>query len=1107
MKQILLLGVFVLLSVSASLAQLPTGTILGIVKDSSGAAVPGATVTARNLDTNFSRTSTTEDDGSYRFPALPAGNYEIAVTHDGFNTETVTGLTLTVAQEAVINVTLRVGSATQSVEVTGEAPQIDTTTSTLGGLVNEQSMADLPLNGRNWNDLTLLQTGVASIGNQQNETKGEGGDVFMSNGAPERSNNFMLDGAIMQNFYGLNTASVANNSLGVDGIKEFKTITSLFGAEYGLRMGSQTTIVSKGGTNQFHGDVFEFMRNSALDARNVFNPTPAPKPQFRQNQFGGAFGGPIKKDKTFFFGVYEGFRNYNGVPVVAGVPAAGCHPAVGQTTITNAQCSQVAASAGTVTINPIILPFLANLPNPNTGNTQYTFPGLTITREDYGQMRVDQNLSTSDTLFVRYTIDDTQQTIPDTYPVIVDTQGGRNQYLTLSETHIISPSIVNTFRTSFSRTGTLTNSTATYPNNQVLVTGAPPGQINISGVITAPSGFGPSGADYTQQNVLTWSDDIFWTKGKHALKLGTLINHFEQGNTYNSRTAGTVVFSTMANFFKALTSNIVYGTPGSNVNRDYHFWTLGVYLQDDYRVLPRLTLNLGLRYEPSTTPEELNGRQFAFRNFATDKATTQGPVMENSSLKNWSPRIGLAWDVFGDGKTSVRSGFGIYYDVESFGNAIQNDIVSTPPLTSQGGGTTPNTPLVLPLDVGFPVLANFQNSRIQGVNFYVKQPYLMAYNLGIERQLPGSIALSVSYVGSRGVHLWDVNFPNDNVPTSIMPNGDKFWDPCFNIPTPPAGTNCSGAGLSRVNPFWNLYTMGNTRGDSYYNSLQVGGTKRLTHGLQFQASYTYSKLIDTPQGQAVGGDLETSGDSDPFNPRTDKGVSEASATHQFTFNTVYRFPTVTSEKYASKLLNGWWVGSIVQLNSGFAMSPTISFEQSSAGGPAAASAFERPDIVTAANVAAVRAGTYTRDGILGGKNPNAVPFDSSKAVIGNGINNSPWFNVNMFIPGPPGLLGDAPRGVLHGPDFRNLNLNLVKDTKLPFLGEAGNLQFRAEFFNLFNHGNLVDPSPTTYTTGPSFTSEGVVNNSVAPSVSGTGGLILRTSGTNREIQFGLKVQF
>ena len=308
-------------------AQLPTATILGTVSDSSGAVVPEAKVTAKNVDTGVSRTVNTVSDGSYRISALPVGNYELDVEHPGFSKQTRNGLILTVAQEAVVNVTLNVGTTAQTVVITGEAPVVDTTSSTLGGVVNEQKLQDLPLNGRNYLDLASLQPGVASVGQTEGQVRGLGGDIFVFNGATMRSNNYMLDGAILQNAYGMNSQSVAKTSLGVDGIKEFKVITDLFSAEYGLTMGGQITLVSKGGTNQFHGDAFEFLRNSALDSKNVFDSGPIP--EYQRNQFGVAFGGPIKKDKTFFWGVYEGLRENTGLTELDPVPDPGCHGSAG----------------------------------------------------------------------------------------------------------------------------------------------------------------------------------------------------------------------------------------------------------------------------------------------------------------------------------------------------------------------------------------------------------------------------------------------------------------------------------------------------------------------------------------------------------------------------------------------------------------------------------------------------------------------------------------------------------------------------------------------------------------------------------------------------------
>src|SRR5437899_3593270 len=401
LRVIVLSSSLLLIMGKQAMSQLPTGTILGEIKDSTGAVIPGASITAKNVETGLTRTGMSAEDGSYRFSALPVGSYEVKVELPGFRTEVRSGLTLTVSQEAVINFTMQAGAVDQTVVVTEDAPLVNTTSGALGGLVDEQKVAELPLNGRNFIDLTLLQPGITqhrNIGVAASTV----GLWFSSNGAPLRSNNYLLDGAILTNLTQGTSASQDGSTLGIEGIREYRVITNSFSAEYGMTMGSQVMVVTKGGTHTFHGSLFDYLRNSALDARNFFDyKTPASNrrlPAFTRNQFGASVGGPIKKDKTFFFGVYEGLRERLGVTTVSLVPGAACH------VTTNNPC----VAGGSVA--PVVRPILDLFPLPNLSNNQFTFPFTQPTRDDYAQGRVDHIFSSADSFFGRYTISDTTQT-------------------------------------------------------------------------------------------------------------------------------------------------------------------------------------------------------------------------------------------------------------------------------------------------------------------------------------------------------------------------------------------------------------------------------------------------------------------------------------------------------------------------------------------------------------------------------------------------------------------------------------------------------------------------------------------------------------------------
>ncbi|PYS47672.1 MAG: hypothetical protein DMG13_27330 [Acidobacteria bacterium] len=1061
------LVLFICLGLSAH-AQLPTATISGVVKDATGAAIPGVAVTVTNVATGLTRPAKTSEDGSYRFSALPVGTYDIRAEQPGFQTKVEQGLRVAVGDEAVLNIVLAVGAVADTVSVTAEAPIVNTTSGTLGSLVSERTVSDLPLNGRNFNDLTLLQTGVAE--NRAASTAGTlNGIQFSSNGAPTRSNLFTIDGTIMNDLHNTGASSSNENSLGVEGIREYRVVTNSFSAEYGMNMGSQVTLVTKSGTNELHGSVFHFLRNSALDA-------------FRRNNFGFSLGGPVRSDKLFYFGTYEGLRQARTTTELYTIPSLAARQ-----------------DAGLVpAIAPSVKPYLGFWPAPNGedlggGLARFSRANTERQSEDYGQVRADYNVTNSDSLFGRYTITNSNDLKEGMIDAVFSEFPTRNQYVTLSQSHIFTPGLLGTLRGSFSRTHSTATSTIDLPANLSFTPGQPMGGLGITGVDGYSTAPGTTPVEVNQR-IISASGDIFYTLRQHSLKFGTLLNFYRQfmSNNGGNSPRGNWTFPNLATFLTAAPTQFTVLTPGSSANRTYDYETVGLYLQDDWRATPTLTLNLGLRYEMATTPVEIHGDGAAVRDIIHDSAVTIGAPFINPSKKNFSPRFGFAWDIGGHGRTSIRGGAGLLYDVGIFGTALFIGASATPPLSSVSNLTPAQGLVFRPFP---PIPPELAGRELRTVDYHLQQPHLFSYNLTLERQLPGQIGLTVAYAGSRGMNIMQTKEGNPTIPLGVVRGG--ICD--SRVPTPPAsnsGPKCwrgsgatdanpagSATGIDpRLNPAWNTVEFKTAGADSWYDSLQFTVVRRFSRGFQFQSSYTWGHALDTTQSQ-IGVDNSVTSNNfgdDPSDPNHDKGSAGFDQRHGWRVNGIYRFPSNLSGAWG-KLANGWWISSILTWNSGFPFDPNSSTQRSRSLTGGTNGGQRRGDLVPG-----IKHENLTRGGSVG----CTLGTGSTARVIASG---TPLGTPELFydpcalaLPNP-GFNGNAGRSMMYGPNYSTLNLSVVKDTPLPWFGENGAVQFRTEIFNLLNHPSLGVPSRTFNLT--------------------TAGQITSTFSRSREIQFALKILF
>jgi hypothetical protein len=1038
--------------VAIARAQIVGGTISGTVHESTGALLTDATVTVRQLETGATRKLITGADGRFYAPSVPVGEYSVSVTHEGFAQQRRSGISLTVGQSLQLEFVLGVEAVQQNVEVDATSASVNTTTQQTSGLIDEREVKELPLNGRSYDELLTLNPATVNYSNQRSGSIGTSnssvGNMFAVSGRRPQDNLFLLNGIEYTGASLINVTpgGTSGQLLGVDAVREFNVASDTYGASYGKRDGAQVSIVTTSGTNQLHGTAFEFIRNSALDARNYFDSGSIP--EFQRDQFGGSLGGPIRHDKLFLFGNYEGFRQNWGLSSVTLVPDNQAR----QGYLPNA--SGVEQYVG---VNSAVQPLLAlwpvaNGPELGSGIAEAFSHPKQLIQEDFGTARFDDNLGEKDLLFAVYTVDDSSANTPSQNPLSRVDESLREQVVSLQEQHVFSPSLLNTARVGFSRASYFFTG-YTPVNLSGWVAGKPIGAIVISGstasngasqITQAGSNVGSN--NKAARNLITVDDHVYWSHGRNQVEAGVWLQRIQSNDLLAQNQYGQASFSTLKSFLQGTVAT--FTVVPSPTELGWRSLEGAGFVEDTLKVAPRLELRVGFRSESTNGWNEAQGR--ASNYVLVDGVLQTQPVVGSSALTSNrakflpAPRVGFAWDVWGNGKTAVRGGFGLYHglldtlDYRLDQTAPFNTSESIKNISVSNLNITPGSPP--------PAGTKVSPSNVQPD---IATPAVLTWSLRIEQQVAPRTSLTVGYVGSHSYHQILSEDMNEPLPT-FLADGTAYY------PT----------GAQNANPNLANSTSWVSQGVGLYNSLIVDLRRSFGSGFQFRGNYTFAKNLDdgSAWNTSVSGNTPAFVEF-PLRPKLDWGPAATDVRHAASINASYELPFGPRRRFlksASAPVNfaiaGWTASAIVNVQSGFPFSPQLGYNPTGNGD--------------------------TRNPVRPNWNPdfhgNLYPRTASR-----------YFNPEAFLPPAAGTFGNVSRDALTGPGLSELDLSAAKSSHLT---ERLGLQFRAEFFNILNHTNFLTPNEVIYS-------------SATAGISPTAGLVTATSTTSRQIQFGAKLLF